>query len=568
VRKKFFKLVMAISIALLSGTLATAGQLKQLNPVASCASLATLSADTVPDAMVHISSATEQAGAHPYCSVKGFLEPAINFEVRLPTTGWTQRYLQTGCGGLCGMLSIRSDHDEGCTPLTDGSVVLASSDMGHGGAMGDGSWGSDPQKRIDFAHRGMHVTTLVAKALIKAYYGQPQRYAYFSGCSDGGREALIEAQRYPQDFDGIAAGAPALNFTVQNSFYHAWMAKSNMDAAGRAIINPIDLPVLHRVVLAQCDALDGLKDGQITDPRQCHVKPSAALCKGAYEPGKCLTAAQVDAARKLYAGAMDANGKHLVVGSVQPGSELSWAGVFVPFTNGGSIPGENMALGTINNLLFSPNPATPYTVHTWPFTAEMLAQEDTARQLYSADSPDLTGFAEHGGKLLLWHGWSDPHISPKNTLDYYHRVALKMGKAERAKFARLFLFPGMYHCGGGDGPSEFPLLAALMSWVEDGHAPQVLIAHRMPERPMGPPPGVKPPPLPDGAKPMGPPPAGMMPPMAMTAKRPQFTPRSRPVYAYPQVAQYKGKGSVDDAANFEAIMPPANAEIYDWLGAK
>jgi feruloyl esterase len=279
VRKKFFKLVMAISIALLSGTLATAGHLKPLNP------LATLSADTVSGDKVHISSATEQAGAHPYCSVRGFVEPAINFEVRLPTTGWTQRYLQTGCGGLCGMLSIRAEHDMDCTPVTDGSIVLASSDMGHGGAMGDGSWGSDPQKRIDFAHRGMHVTTLVAKALIKAYYGHPQRYAYFSGCSDGGREALIEAQRYPQDFDGIAAGAPALNFTVQNSFYHAWMAKSNMDTAGHAIINTVDLPVLHRVVLAQCDALDGLKDGQVTYPRQCHPNPAAALCTGVYAPG-------------------------------------------------------------------------------------------------------------------------------------------------------------------------------------------------------------------------------------------------------------------------------------------
>jgi Tannase and feruloyl esterase len=543
--KVLVKTLMAALLTCAGIAHASAAPLKPIAPVQSCASLMQLSADAIAETKLHILSATIEKGAHSYCSVKGVVAPEIQFEVRLPKR-WTQRLLQTGCGGLCGVLSIRTDHDGGCTPVTHGNIVLASTNMGHEGTMmGDGSFGSDPQKRIDFAHRGVHLTNLIAKALIKAYYGRPQKYAYFSGCSDGGREALMEAQRYPNDFNGIAAGAPALNFTLQNSFYHAWMAKSNMDAQGHALISAVDLPVLHSLVLEQCDALDGLKDGQITDPRQCHVRLEAALCSADYMPGKCLTAAQIDAARKLYAGARDALGKPLVLGSVMPGSELAWKGVFVTNEKTDRIGSEGMALGTINNLLFTPNPATPYSVQNWPFTAEMLAQLEPARKLYSADNADLSGFAAHGGKLLLWHGWSDPHISPKNTLDYYHRVGLKMGEAARGKFVKLFLLPGMYHCGGGDGPSEFPLLAALMNWVENGHAPNQLIAHRVAARPMGSPH-----------------------PTAKPFQPAAFTPRSRPVYAYPQIAKYKGKGSLDNAVNFVPFTPKPDAETYDWPGAK
>ncbi|MDE2340151.1 MAG: tannase/feruloyl esterase family alpha/beta hydrolase, partial [Alphaproteobacteria bacterium] len=486
---------------------------------------------------------------HRYCTVRGTVAPAINFEVRLPVHGWTQRSLQTGCGGLCGFLGIRVEHDTGCTPVTDGSIVLASTDMGHtskGFGSGDESWASNPQMRIDFAYRGVHVTAQVVKALMIAYYGQKPRYAYFSGCSDGGREALIEAQRYPDDFDGIAAGAPALNFAVQNSFYHGWMAKSNMDASAKPIINPVDLPVLHQAALDACDANDGLKDLQISDPRTCHFDPGIVQCKGAYEAGKCLTPEQVATARKFYGGAVDAQGHKLVVGSVMPGSELEWAGVFVPRTNGGTIGSINMALGTINNLLFIPNPAPGFTVNTFPFSDAALASEEPARRLYAADNPDLSGFAAHGAKLLLWHGWSDPHISPLNTIDYYNRVGILMGAEERDTFVKLFLFPGMSHCGGGDGPNEFPLLATLMAWVEDGVAPQEMVAHTVPEST----------------------PPGMPPDLAKSDLPPApFIARARPVYAYPLVATYKGSGDINDAASFAAAAPAnVDDQPIDWLG--
>lgn len=543
-------LALAAWFAMAGGGAATQARglapLAAVAPVASCADLAKLDLSAATGAAT-TQEAKAVAGAKPYCAVTGTIAPAIRFEVRLPLTGWTQRFLQTGCGGLCGNLRIDAGKSEGCAPVTDGSIVLASTDMGHQGM--DTAWGDDPQKRKDFAERGVHVTALAAKALIKAFYGQAQRYAYFSGCSDGGREALIEAQRYPQDFDGIAAGAPALNFTIQNSFHHAWLAKANTGADGKPVLLAADMAPLHKAALAACDALDGLVDGQITDPRTCRVNPAVTLCKGEYQAGKCLTAAKVAAARLIYQGARTPDGQPLEVGPLQPGSEMEWIGVFVPMTADAPIMSAMFASDTINHLLFTPNPATPYTAQTFPFTAEMAAQEQAARAFYNADNPDLSAFAGKGGKLILYHGWADPHISPINTIDYFDKVGATMGAATRDSFIRMFLFPGMGHCSGGDGPSEFPLLQGLMAWVEGGDAPSVMLAHRaaathegapvLEGGAMKPPAGAGLPPLPPGA--------GHMP---MMPARPALPLRSRPVYAYPTVAHYKGTGNIDDAASF------------------
>jgi len=550
-------------------------------PKMSCDALAKADISKAVGAPVSNLAASEVAGDKPYCKVTGTIAPKVNFEVRLPIKGWTQRYLQTGCGGLCGNLRINAEKTEGCAPVTNGQIVLASTDMGHsGGKMGDESWATDKQARADFAHRGVHVTALAAKALIKAYYGTAPRYSYFSGCSDGGREALIEAQRYPGDFDGIAAGAPALNFTVQNTFYHGWNALSNMGADGRAILNAPDLLPLHNAVLRACDDIDGLKDGQIDDPRQCKFDPVSIQCAGAFEPGKCLTAEQVAVVRKLYDGARDSAGKKLVVGGPQPGSELSWAGVFVPRQLGGPIFSEMIALGTMRWLLFD-KPSPELQLKDWRFDAATLASLESARGLYSADSANLGAFAARGGKLILWHGWSDPHISPLNTLDYYARVGATMTPAKRATFSRLFMLPAMYHCSGGEGPSDFPLLNALMSWVEGGKAPDMLIASRKAQTMEGlPGPGPRAageprPPMgaggpPPGMPPMGPggPPPGMAgpPPGMLTQPTTPPTPRTRPVYAYPVVARYAGSGSIDEAANFKPFTPPTRDDRVIWLG--
>ena len=517
---KFLKAALALAATTLFAHPAaaqTAG-LAAMKPVVSCESLLSRSPSGAK-----LDGASVVAGAQPYCKVTGVIAPAIRFEVRLPSERWTQRYLQTGCGALCGSLNIRPDKTAGCAPVTNGEIALASTDMGHSG-MGL-EWGGNAQQREDFAHRGVHLTAVAAKELIEAYYGQTPRYSYFAGCSDGGREALIEAQRYPDDFDGISAGAPALNFSVQNSFHHAWMALSNSGPDGQALLNPADLVPLHEAAIKACDAMDGLVDGLLSDPRVCRFNPAATICKGPYVEGQCLTAAQAEAARRIYAGPRTPDGKRLVAGSMMPGSELSWAGVFVPRAKGQSIFSVKIALDTINGLLFTPNPSPPMTLVNWRFDAANFASLEAARRLYNADNPDLSGFQRSGGRLIMWHGWSDPHISPVNTIEYHKAVGRVMGNAVRDSFMQTFLIPGMYHCGGGDGFSEFPALAALMDWVENGKRPDVMVAQSV-----------------RGAA------------------------RSRPIYAWPKVARYNGSGPVDQAASFHAVQPRGAEAAVSWLG--
>ena len=515
-------------------------------PVMACADLKSAHLDAMTDRPVHIKQTTEvRAGEpHAYCKIDGVVEPQVQFEVHLPLQGWTQRYLQTGCGGLCGTLNVRlDDHAAGCQPADNGELALASSDMGHSGSM-DGAWAvHNPQARIDFGYRGMHVTALVAKALIAKFYGQPPRYSYFSGCSDGGREALMEAQRYPEDFNGIAAGAAALNFSVQNSFFHGWNAVSNTGADGKAILTAGRLPILHAAALAACDAADGAKDGLISDPRHCNFDPAAAQCKSGQDPAQCLTPAEVEVARRIYAGAHDANGGKLVAGGPMPGSELAWAGVYVPQQAEDPIPSASKAGGSVKNVYYPEPLPDSWSVKDLKFDQATL-DSFKFRSIYDATNPDLRRFKKAGGRLLMWHGWSDPHISPLNSIAYYSAVQKLLGEQQAKQFVRLFLFPGLYHCGGGDGLFQFDVLTPLMAWVEGGQAPERIVAsHNTTPQRMGPP--------------SGPPPT------------PGVVDRTRPVFAYPKVARYTGKGSVNDPKNFVAADPTGPAlPPPEWLGAK
>lgn len=536
-----------------SPVVANASAIQPLPAVAAvidCAALGKTNIAATVGAPVTIAGADiVMISGKPHCQITGTIAPEVSFEIQLPLAGWTQRYLQTGCGGLCGQLNIRIEKADGCTPVTDGAIVLGATDMGHRGRnLGDGNFGTDPAKRIDFAYRGQHVTALAAKALIRAFYGVGPRFSYFSGCSDGGREALIAAQRFPDDFDGIAAGAPALNFTRQNSFYHAGQALANTGTDGRAIITARDLPVLHAGVIAACDTIDTLADGQIDDPRRCAFDPSAVACMPGAAISGCLSPTQVVAARRLYAGARTAGGKALVAGGPMPGSELSWAGVFVPMSADDPIPSAGMALATLRNLVGTPRPEM--RLADLGFDEATLAAMEPARQLYNADNPDLSKFVARGGKLILWHGWSDPHISPINTINFYVDVGNTLGDDRRNTAVRLFLLPGMFHCFGGDGPSNFDVLTPLMAWTEGNIAPKAIVAKRSsdPSRPvMAPPMAMTQPGGGPGEFREGPPP-GMLP-------MPQLPPRSRPIFAYPLVARWTGKGSSDDASNFVAAKP-------------
>lgn len=529
--------------------------LSPIKPALTCEALAKTDLSHIADTPASISATRLiDSPRGPYCQVRGVIQPAIRFEVDLPVNHWTQRYLQTGCGGLCGTLHVGVEHAAGCAPAADGELAVASDDMGHEShGMGDAEFGADPKRRIDFAYRGNHATALVAKALIKAFYGQAPRYSYFSGCSDGGREALVEAQRYPTDFDGIAAGAPAMNFQVQNSFYHAWQARSNTGPDGKAILIASRLPILHRAALAACDALDGQTDGLISDPRACRFDPAAAACKpGATDASDCLTPAEVEAARRLYAGPTDAAGHHFTIGGPQPGSELSWAGVYVPDAPDGAIMSRGAASGSFQYVILPQVSSADGDIDRFAFTEANFARLEALHPLYDATNTDLAPFETAGGKLILWHGWSDPHISPINTIAYYHGVQSLLGADRTRAFARLFLLPGMYHCFGGDGFGEFDVLTPLMAWVETGRAPDVVVASQMPDMPKGPP------------------------PMAMMtgdhAPLPMPAPpalRTRPIFAYPKVATYAGQGDPNRADSYVAADGRvADPDHYDWEGAK
>lgn len=510
-------------------------------PVLNCAAVASMDLAGVTDAAVAIQSATVVAtgtstsgppGASgapaPYCDVKGTIAPAVLFEVRLPTQGWTQRYVQTGCGGLCGQLSINYTAAATCPPVLDGTIASASTDMGHEGQQ-DGSWAAgNPQAQIDFAYRAEHVTAQVAKAVIAGFYGQQPTYSYFDGCSDGGREALMEAQRYPDDFDGIVAGAPANDLVVQNTIHHAWNVLANRDANGSPILLAGKLPLIHAAVVAACDGADGVADRLIDDPRRCRFDPSSLLCAPGQDRTTCLTGAEAGVVHRLHEGAVDARGRRLEQRiSHEWGSELDWT-LFVPMAQGQTTFSETIALSFLRYLAYF-NIANPnYQLSDFQFTVPLFWQTVQTSVYMAATDPDLRPFAGHGGKLLLWHGWADQHITPQSTLEYYEAMRDTMGADAVDRFAKLYLFPGVAHCGGGLGPDTFDVLTPVMAWVETGTPPGKIIASKVANGTVT---------------------------------------RTRPVFPYPAVARYAGSGSIDDAANFVAFTPRTEPPVdYHWVG--
>lgn len=559
----------ALLLALIAGPVLAAGQtdLKRsdyhdkhgqpvqpqvVGPVASCSSLSGVDLTSIGGAGSRVVTAKQQVNDDgvAVCAVAGVLAPSIGFQMELPTRTWTQRYLQVGCGGLCGSISLDAPAANGCVPLHDGRFVVASTDMGHQG--NGGAFGSDPQKRADFAYRGVHLTALASKALIEAFYGQQPEYSYFSGCSDGGREALVEAQRYPDDFNGIVAGAPAMNFQVQNSLLHGWQAQVNKAPDGRAVLVASRLPVLHKAVLAQCDGLDGQTDGLLSDPRICEFDPATIECAPDEDSSQCLTAAEVRTARLIYQGPRDVEtGERLAVGGPQPGSELAWSGVFVPETVDDPLFSETIALDALRYLVFEAAPQPAYTLDQLAFNAETFDRLRARHPLFDATNPDLSAFARKGGKLILWHGWSDQHISPINTIAYHEAVQRYMGERQANRFERLYLVPGMYHCSGGEGPSEMDLLSPVMRWVESGWAPDEIIVHK----------------------------ASAEADEGMTAatsgknagdrhgKKPVSVAEGMPVYPYPYVARYAGRGNSHNGGAYKRGAPLTNALTPDWRGA-
>jgi feruloyl esterase len=435
-----------------------------------------------------------------YCRVSITLRRAADSEIKsevwLPTASeWNGKLLMEGGGGLVGSINT-----EGMTHAVREGYASASTDTGHTGSSGRFALGH-PDKITDFAYRAVHETAVEAKVLIAAYYGRGPRLSYWEGCSTGGRQGLMSAQRYPEDFDGIIAGAPAYN----QIYISAW----RMHLLMTALTSPLQalpaekLRLLSDAVLGKCDLNDGVKDGLIENPRNCNFDPSALTCNGA-ETAICLTTQQLETVNAAYTQMRKSNGE-LIYPGLPFGGELGWR-----------LPAGANEPGTIDIDIFryiaNQDPA-------WDWRSFDLEKDIDRALLHGGEihavNPDLAKFKAHGGKLLLYHGWSDGgsdgSISALNTISYYDSVLKQMGPNQDDWF-RLFLVPGMDHCGGGTGPNQFNKLATLERWREQSEPPQSITAARVNES------GV----------------------IDMT----------RPLCPYPQQAVYKGSGSTNDAANF------------------
>ncbi len=458
-----------------------------------------------------------QAAAHPTS------DSDIKFEVWMPADAWNGKYQQVGNGGWAGAIPVPS-----LTAAVRRGYAAAGTDDGHsGGTTAGAGWVvGHPEKLIDFGYRALRETTVNAKVIIRAFYGRDPQRSYFTGCSDGGREALMEAQRFPDDFDGIVAGAPANDWSHHFTGF-IWNEQALLnDPASK--IPASKLPLIQQGALAACDALDGVKDGLIEDPRRCHFDPAVLTCKNADGPD-CLTAAQVTALRKIYAGPVNPRTGRQIYPGYPAGTEAvngGWAAWII-----GGI--QSFFGNTYYGQAVFEDPKWDF--RKFDFDSDVEYGDQKAGVFLNSNSPDLRSFRARGGKLIQYHGWGDAAIAPMGSIEYYERVRAFLSKypdprSDTSKpidgFYRLFMVPGMGHCAGGSGPNSFgngdrvvspspenDLVSALDAWVEKGTAPQRITA------------------------------------TGVTVDNPAVK-LTRPLCPYPQVAHYKGTGDVNDAANF------------------
>ncbi len=458
-------------------------------PVISCASLAHRDFSKVPDAPGRITStavvtAKLTSGPVSFCDVKGVIAPRTRFEIKLPVATWHGQYVQQGCESLCGtlmQLSVPPVAGETCPAVTNGQLALATDDEGHTGGPTDGKWARHSLRlRVVFGLTSEHSLDHLARAVITAYYGRPASYSYYDGCSTGGREALTLAQRYPRDFNGILAGAPASNLAPL-TLLSAWMAVSNTGPGGHQILTAAKIPALHAAVIRAC----GNAHGIIADPRRCGFRPASLQCPPRQDSRSCLTPAQVRAVREFYRGPVDKRGRSLYNGGEPYGSEQGWINNFVEPAADTAAPADTadaaIALNYFKYMGFLPNPPASFTLADIRFTdAEFAKINRLGDAIYNANNPDLRQFAAHGGKLILYHGWADQTIPPWSTLDYYAAVERASGGFRASQdFSRLYMVPGAGHCLLAPDFKSLnfaDFLSPLIAWVQHGSPPQTIEA--------------------------------------------------------------------------------------------
>ena len=484
-----------------------------------------------PFSVAGLDPPTPVAVAKPFCRVQGTIRPNaesdIRFEVWLPPEqAWNGKYEGVGNGGFAGSIIYG--------PMSwalDAGYAVSGTDTGHGGSALDSSWAiGHPEKVVDFGWRAIHATAVAAKAVVAAYYGRGAAHAYFSGCSDGGREGLMEVQRFPEDYDGIVAGAPANNW-LGMSATDVWDEQA-LVAGPESSLPPAKLPVITRAVLEACQGHDSYLD----DPSRCPFHPETLLCKSG-DTASCLTAPQVETLRRIYDGPHDESGKRLFPG-FEPGGEAGPRGWDFWITGDGSKPGEaslQLAIGGgfFRDMVFG---KPDWDLRTMNFGSDLALAEQRMGQIVNATDSNLKQFRDRGGKIIQYHGWDDAAISPLNSIAYYLSVVRQQGGIERTQaFYRLFMAPGMRHCGFGPGPNAIggvfglpsvaqdprhDVVAALAHWVEDNVPPERIVATSYRDD--------------DPAK-------------GVAAQRPWCS--------YPAVGRYNGHGDRTSAASFACEAP-------------
>ena len=433
----------------------------------------------------------------PFCRVAATLKPSsdsdINIEVWMPASNWNGKLMAVGNGAFNGNI----DYTPMMAALSRG-YATASTDTGHTG--GGARWAlGHPDKVIDFGWRAVHEMTVASKTLVAARYDSAPRFSYWNGCSAGGRQGLQAAQRFPSDFDGIIAGAPGLDWTGRAT--QAVRVAQRLEHNEAAQLLAPKRQLLHSAVVTACDQLDGVKDGLIANPRACRFDPGVLQCK-ASDTASCLTPPQVETARLIYSPAVNSSTNREITG-LERGSELGWTDL--GWTAGARATG----LDQFRYLVF----ADPeWDLRRFNPAADPARAEAADNNTINALNPNLKPFLDRGGKVIQYHGWSDPQISPGASTQYYNHVVETLGGAARVHASyRLFMAPGMGHCGGGEGPNSFDMVAALEQWVEGGTPPERIIASQSTNGSVS---------------------------------------RTRPLCPYPQVAAYTGSGSIDAAESF------------------
>ena len=515
-----------------------------------CEAMVRANFSSIADAPAEVTSASplEATDKMPaLCQVQGYVWPQVKFRLGLPAHNWNGKFFEVGCNGGCGDTGSFEVPRMCGAPLQRGYACIAFD----GGHVGEGVWAvNNLQAQVDFGYRGAHVTAVAGKAIVQHYYGKPPTYAYFCGCSTGGRMALVEAQRFPWDFNGIISGAPWINDT-DSAMNIVWANRVLRGSDGKPAVTRNDLKVVHEAALARCDLDDGVKDGVIGYPIACKFDPHELVCKANPHSG-CLSQAQADAISKVYDGPRNSKGEKLYVSGAAIGSEMGWIDEALDYIRSDDTPGgsESWALSYFRYMTIPPG-GPNWQLTDFDFDRDYkLFGGGVQESLLNAANPDLRKFKAAGGKLLIYQGWNDQSDLPQMTLDYYEMVIKAMGgNASTMDFARLFMIPGMLHCTGGDGAFAIDYLSYLEDWVERGRPPDKMIGSHVDDFYLARLGGGSGDSDSEVHQFLG----------ALKLKLPldseipvKFT---RPLYPYPIRAMYRGRGDPSDANNFEPVKP-------------